>query len=133
MKAVIQRVLSASVTADGEPAGKIGKGLLVLLGVTEEDTEKEAELLASKVSSIRIFTDDEDKMNLSVSDVKGNILVVSNFTLCADSKRETDLPFPLLWSPKQPMNFMKNFAVLFLPAILMSKKVYLERICRFPW
>ena len=100
MKAVIQRVLSASVTADGEPAGKIGKGLLVLLGVTEEDTEKEAELLASKVSSIRIFTDDEDKMNLSVSDVKGNILVVSNFTLCADSKKGNRPSFSSAMEPQ---------------------------------
>ena len=100
MKAVIQRVLSASVTADGEPAGKIGKGLLVLLGVTEEDTEKEAELLASKVSSIRIFTDDEDKMNLSVSDVKANILVVSNFTLCADSKKGNRPSFSSAMEPQ---------------------------------
>ena len=109
MKAVIQRVLSASVTADGEPAGKIGKGLLVLLGVTEEDTEKEAELLASKVSSIRIFTDDEDKMNLSVSDVKGNILVVSNFTLCADSKKGNRPSFSSDMEPQTANELYEKF------------------------
>ena len=87
MKAVIQRCLSASVIADGKPAGSIRKGLLVLLGVTEADTLIEAELLANKVSALRIFCDENDKMNLSVSDVGGSILAVSNFTLCADSKK----------------------------------------------
>ena len=84
MKAVIQRCLSASVVADGKPAGNINKGLLILLGVTGEDTVAEAELLAKKVSALRIFTDENDKMNLSLSDVNGSALVISNFTLCAD-------------------------------------------------
>ena len=87
MKAVIQRCLSASVIADGKPAGSIQKGLLVLLGVNEADTQAEAELLANKVSALRIFCDENDKMNLSVSDVGGSILAVSNFTLCADTKK----------------------------------------------
>lgn len=87
MKAVIQRCLSASVVADGKPAGNINKGLLILLGVTGEDTVAEAELLAKKVSALRIFTDENDKMNLSVADVNGSILAVSNFTLCADSRK----------------------------------------------
>lgn len=84
MKAVIQRVSKAKVTVDGEITGQIGKGFLVLLGVMQEDTEKEMELLAKKVAEIRIFTDENDKMNLSLSQVDGEVLVVSQFTLCAD-------------------------------------------------
>lgn len=84
MKAVIQRVTNAKVTVDGEITGEIGLGFLVLLGVTQEDTEKEMKLLAKKVSEIRIFTDENDKMNLSLDKVDGEVLVVSQFTLCAD-------------------------------------------------
>ena len=84
MIAVIQRAASASVVADGEQAGKCEKGLFVLLGVVDGDTEKDAEILGAKVSKLRIFTDENDKMNLSVKDVSGSVLVVSNFTLGAD-------------------------------------------------
>ncbi len=84
MKAVIQRVTNAKVTVDGEITGEIGLGFLVLLGVTEYDTENEMKLLAKKVSEIRIFTDENDKMNLSLDKVDGEVLVVSQFTLCAD-------------------------------------------------
>lgn len=84
MKAVIQRVTKASVTVDGEIVGSIGKGFLVLLGVTQEDTDQEMRLLAKKVTEIRIFTDENDKMNLSLDKVDGEVLVVSQFTLCAD-------------------------------------------------
>lgn len=84
MKAVIQRVANAKVTVDGEITGEIGQGFLVLLGVTEDDTEKEMKLLAKKVAEIRIFTDENDKMNLSIDKVDGEVLVVSQFTLCAD-------------------------------------------------
>lgn len=84
MKAVIQRVTNAKVTVDGKIIGEIGLGFLVLLGVTEDDTEKEMKLLAKKVSEIRIFTDENDKMNLSLDKVDGEVLVVSQFTLCAD-------------------------------------------------
>ena len=84
MKAVIQRVSRASVTVDGEITGEIGKGFLVLLGVVDGDTEAEMKLLAKKVAEIRIFTDENDKMNLSLDKVDGEVLVVSQFTLCAD-------------------------------------------------
>lgn len=84
MKAVIQRVSNAKVTVDGEITGQIKKGFLVLLGVMQDDSEKEMEILAKKVSEIRIFTDENDKMNLSLSQVDGEVLVVSQFTLCAD-------------------------------------------------
>lgn len=87
MKAVIQRVLSADVRVEGKIVGEIEKGLLVLLGVMEGDTEKEAALMASKLSKLRIFEDENEKMNLSVLDVGGSILSVSQFTLCADVKK----------------------------------------------
>ena len=84
MIAVIQRVNSAAVIADGLPSGSIGKGLYILLGVERDDSPKDAELLATKISKLRIFTDENGKMNLSVRDVEGEIMVVSNFTLCAN-------------------------------------------------
>ncbi len=87
MKAVIQRVLRADVKVDGKTVGEIDKGLLVLLGVMEGDTEREAALMASKIAKLRIFEDENEKMNLSVQDVKGSILSVSQFTLCADVKK----------------------------------------------
>lgn len=87
MKAVIQRVLSADVRVEGKTVGEIEKGLLVLLGVMEGDTEKEAALMASKIAKLRIFEDENEKMNLSVLDVDGSILSVSQFTLCADVKK----------------------------------------------
>ncbi len=87
MKAVIQRVSEAEVKVGGEITGKIGKGFLVLLGVMDGDTEKEASLLASKIAKLRVFEDSDEKMNLSVTDVKGEILSVSQFTLCADVKK----------------------------------------------
>lgn len=87
MRAVIQRVTSAKVDVDGKTIGSTGKGFLVLLGVMEGDTEKEAELLAAKTAKLRIFTDSEDKMNLSILDIGGGVLCVSQFTLCADVRK----------------------------------------------
>lgn len=87
MKLVIQRVNSASVSVDGECVGHCGKGLMMLLGVGEGDTKEDAELLARKVVNLRIFTDDADKMNLSVKDIDAEALVVSNFTLLANYKK----------------------------------------------
>lgn len=87
MRALIQRVSGASVTVDGEKVGKIGRGLLVLLGVGKKDSEIEADLLADKIANLRIFDDDAGKMNFSVLDVQGEVLVVSQFTLFADPRR----------------------------------------------
>ncbi|MBQ7125405.1 MAG: D-tyrosyl-tRNA(Tyr) deacylase [Clostridia bacterium] len=87
MRAVIQRVLSASVEVDGEIVGSCGRGLLILLGVKKGDCEEDAELLAAKLSKLRIFEDENGKMNLSPTDIGGELLVISNFTLCADCRR----------------------------------------------
>ena len=84
MIAVIQRVFSASVIADGAPAGKIEKGLYILLGVAKGDCRDDAIALAEKISKLRIFSDENGKMNLSVKDVGGEALIVSNFTLNAN-------------------------------------------------
>lgn len=87
MRAVIQRVSEARVTVDGEVVGRIGQGLVVLVGVTHGDTEEDARWLARKVVGLRIFEDEAGKMNLSVQDVGGSVLVVSQFTLYADARR----------------------------------------------
>ena len=87
MKAVIQRVTTASVTVDGEVVSSIEKGYMLLLGVMKGDTEKEAELLARKTASLRVFEDENGKMNKSVLDIDGEILAISQFTLCADCKK----------------------------------------------
>jgi len=87
MRAVIQRVTNASVTVDGKTVGQVDKGFMVLLGVLEGDTEKEAEILARKTALLRVFEDENGKMNLSVLDTDGEILAVSQFTLCADTKK----------------------------------------------
>lgn len=84
MKAILQRVKFAKVEVDGETVGEIGQGFLVLLGVAQEDDRKEAEVLSNKIAGLRVFTDENDKMNLSLSDIGGEVLVISNFTLCAD-------------------------------------------------
>ncbi len=84
MKAVIQRVNYASVEIDGEITAFINKGYLILLGVGAQDDESDASLLALKISKLRIFTDENDKMNLSIKDVGGKVLVISNFTLYAN-------------------------------------------------
>lgn len=87
MKAIIQRVSKASVTVERQITGKIEHGLLVLLGVTHTDTKENADYLVKKITNLRIFRDENDKMNLSVKDIKGEILVVSQFTLYADTSK----------------------------------------------
>ncbi len=87
MRAILQRVTQAKVEVDDRTTGEIGQGLLVLLGVTHDDTPADIEWLVKKLIQLRIFNDAEGKMNLSVQDVQGGILVVSQFTLFADSKK----------------------------------------------
>ena len=87
MRAVLTRVKSASVTIDGEVVGKIGQGFLILLGVGPNDTEKESRYLAEKALGLRIFTDENDKMNLGLDAVQGEVLVVSQFTLFGNCRK----------------------------------------------
>ncbi len=87
MKAVVQRVKKSQVSVDGRVVGKVGKGFNVLLGVMQGDTKAEAELLAAKIAKLRVFEDEQGKMNLCVTDIGGEILVISQFTLCADLKK----------------------------------------------
>ena len=85
MKLVVQRVSKASVTVEGEIVGKINKGYMVLLGVKEGDTKKEADFLVNKLLNLRIFEDENEKMNLSIKDVNGELLIISQFTLYGDA------------------------------------------------
>lgn len=87
MRAVVQRVTRARVTVDSEIVGEIGNGLVVLLGVAHDDTKADADYLAPKIASLRIFDDAEGKMNLSVKEIEGGLLVVSQFTLYGDVRR----------------------------------------------
>jgi len=87
MRAVVQRVSSASVTVDGEQVASIGRGLVVLVGVRDGDGEAEADKVAAKLEALRVFEDGAGKMNLSVRDVGGELLVVSNFTLYGDTRK----------------------------------------------
>lgn len=110
MKAVVQRVTASSVSVDGEIAGKIEKGLNVLLGVEEDDTEKDAEVLAAKIAKMRIFEDENEKMNLSVLDVDGSVLVISQFTLCADIKKGNRPSFILAAKPDKATALYEYFS-----------------------
>lgn len=87
MRAVIQRVLNASVAVDGECISTIGRGLLCFLGVEKEDTEKDTQYIVQKIAALRIFEDENGKSNLSVTDVGGEVLLVSQFTLCGDARK----------------------------------------------
>lgn len=109
MTAVIQRVLRCSLVADGEPYSEIGRGLLILLGVREGDTDKDVEVLSSKIDGLRIFTDENDKMNLSVNDIGGSIMVVSNFTLCADVRKGKRPSFTPAAAPEEANRLYEAF------------------------
>lgn len=87
MRAVIQRVNSGSVTVDEKVVGSIGKGFVVLLGVSEKDTQEDVAYMTDKVVNLRIFEDEDEKMNLSLQDIKGELLVVSQFTLYGDCRK----------------------------------------------
>ena len=109
MKSVIQRVSSATVSVDGKTVGSCGKGYMILFGAEKGDTEAEAELLARKTASLRIFCDSEDKMNLSILDIGGEILAISQFTLLADVKKGNRPSFINAMEPKEAARLYKLF------------------------
>ena len=110
MRSVIQRVSRAKVTVDGEITGEIGKGILVLLGVANEDSEKEANYLLDKIVNLRIFEDAEGKMNLSLADIAGELLVVSQFTLYGDVRKGRRPSF-IKAAPPEKANALYEFFV----------------------
>lgn len=112
MKAVLQRVAYASVKVDGDTVGKIDKGFLVLLGAGENDTEGDCEKLADKISKIRLFEDADGKMNLGAADIDGEILVISQFTLYADSRKGNRPNFMNAMEPKEAERLYEYFVSL---------------------
>lgn len=109
MKAIIQRVRRSSVTIDGTVVGKIGPGLTLLLGVTESDTEKQCDYLAEKAVNLRIFEDDAGKMNRSLLDIGGEMLIISQFTLCADCRKGRRPSFIAAARPEQAVPLYERF------------------------
>ena len=112
MKIVIQRVTRASVTVDNQVCGKIGNGFLVLLGIGKDDTEAECERLAKKMTGLRIFSDENDKTNLSLKDVNGELLIISQFTLYADCKKGFRPNFLNAMEPKEAERLYNYFCDL---------------------
>jgi D-tyrosyl-tRNA(Tyr) deacylase len=112
MRAVIQRVVAASVTVDGQVVGQIAHGFLVLLGITAGDGEAEAVLLARKIAGLRVFEDEDGKMNLALSDVDGAVLAVSQFTLYADVRKGRRPSFTEAARPEQADPLYRRFCQL---------------------
>ncbi len=110
MRALIQRVSEASVSVDGEVLGEIGAGLLILICAMQGDTEAEADRLAAKIAKLRIFKDDEGRMNRSVLDIGGSALVVSQFTLAADTSRGNRPGFSTAAAPDDGNRLYEYFA-----------------------
>ncbi len=109
MKIVVQRVKKAEVEVENKVVGKIDKGFLVLVGITHNDTEKEADYLAKKLVNLRIFEDENEKMNLTLKDVKGKLLIVSQFTLYANCKEGNRPSFIEAARPEMANNLYEYF------------------------
>ena len=125
MRALIQRVTSANVQVEGKIVGKIGKGFLVFLGIYEEDTEEKIGKLTKKIINLRIFNDENDKMNLSIKDVKGEILLISQFTLCADTRKGNRPSFVSAKNPKDAnMIYEKTIESIKNENIVVEKGIF---------
>ncbi len=109
MKALLQRVTGASVSVAGEMVGRIGRGLVVFIGVASGDTEKDAQYLAQKTVNLRIFSDEEGRFNLSALDIQGELLLVSQFTLLADTRRGRRPSFTRAAPPAQAEALFERF------------------------
>ena len=109
MRAVVQRVSGASVAVSGETVGKCGRGFLILLGVAKGDTEADADVLAAKLSKLRVFEDGNGKMNLSLSDIGGELLIISNFTLYADCRHGNRPDFLMAQAPAEANRLYEYF------------------------
>ena len=109
MKALLQRVTRASVSVAGEVVGRIGQGLVIFVGVASGDTEKDVNYLAQKIVNLRIFADDEGRFNLSALDIKGELLVVSQFTLLADTRKGRRPSFVEAAPPAQAEELFERF------------------------
>lgn len=109
MRALLQRVTKASVSVGGQVVGSIGRGLVVLVGVAAGDTEKDAAYLAEKTLGLRIFPDEEGKFNLSVLDVQGELLLVSQFTLLADARKGRRPSFTAAAAPEEARRLFNRF------------------------
>ena len=135
MKAVLQRVTEAVVYADGEFSGKCGHGLMILLGVAKGDTEEDALLLAEKISKLRIFSDENDKMNLSVKDIDGEMLVVSQFTLLAEYRHGNRPDFFASAAPDEANQLYEYFISLSITMVTGPQLVKETSISapKIPW
>lgn len=109
MKAVVQRVKNASVTIENDKVSSINQGYLILFGAEKGDTKPQADWLANKVSVLRCFSDENGKMNLSIQDIKGEMLIVSQFTLCADIKKGTRPSFDNAMPPDEANELYEYF------------------------
>ena len=109
MRAVVQRVSSSKVTVEGNITGEINKGLLVLLGVTHEDTSKDVDYIIDKTLNLRIFEDEDEKMNLSLKDIGGELLVVSQFTLYGDCRKGRRPSFSTAAKPEHAISLYEEF------------------------
>lgn len=130
MKAVLQRVSSARVLVDGEVCGAIGQGILIFLGITHDDTEADADFLADRVVGLRIFADEAGKMNRSLTEVGGSLLVVSQFTLYGDCTRGRRPGFEMAARPEQAKVLYDHFvANLRKRSIIVATGVFQRLMC----
>jgi D-tyrosyl-tRNA(Tyr) deacylase len=109
MKALLQRVTGASVSIAGEVVGRINRGLVVFVGVAGEDTEKDVQYLAQKIANLRVFADEQDRFNLSALDINGELLLVSQFTLLADTRKGRRPSFVGAAPPQQAEKLFERF------------------------